>query len=90
MICDKETMLHYLRRAACDVNFIKADGSERKMLCTLQPHILAEVFDDPSIPKSENDDGLSDLVTVWDLEKQDWRAFYASSVLNFSPRIAID
>lgn len=59
------------------VKFVKADGTERTMRCTLVPSLL------PSIPSEES---VSDAVehdravVVWDLELEDWRSFVPSRV----------
>lgn len=57
-----------------NVKFIKHNGDERIMRCTLQKDYL---------PESNN--GITqhdDLIVVWDLDKKDWRSFNVSSVLD--------
>jgi hypothetical protein len=48
------------------VTFTKKDGSERVMRCTLQEGVIPSVYG-KSAPGPEH------LITVFDLDKQDWR-----------------
>lgn len=65
-----------LRKDVCVVTFTKKDGTVREMLCTLMPAFL------PDDPANVRQNGQIDtVVTVWDLEKSDWRAFRVDSVL---------
>lgn len=75
----KETIKEKLRQGSVTVEFTKADGTVRKMICTLQEHVIP-----PAEPKKtervkkENDDVLA----VWDLEAQGWRSFRFDSILS--------
>jgi hypothetical protein len=64
------------------VEFVKADGEVRNMLCTLEPHALP-----PRPPVTEstrtrkaNDEALS----VWCVDKQAWRSFRFDSIKSVS------
>ena len=69
-----------LRSGNCTVVFTKSDGTERKMLCTLQESTIpaAEPKKTDRI-KKENDNALA----VWDLEANGWRSFRFDSVTQF-------
>lgn len=58
------------------VVFIKNDGSERTMQCTLQEGV--------ALPHDKKTDRVkeanADVVAVWDLEKKAWRSFKLSSI----------
>lgn len=58
------------------VKFTKKNGEIREMLCTLQEDYLPEV--------SGNSSGYEGITTVYDLEKQGWRAFRDNSVIDYS------
>jgi hypothetical protein len=76
MLLNREEMLNELRQGVILVNFTKADGSKRDMRCTLNPTILEkemETYTPAYEQRSANDSDLS--VSVWDMDKSDWRAF---------------
>lgn len=68
-----------LKENILEVVFEKADGSERKMFCTLIPEFLPskgeEILTQPRTPNEE-------VLTVWDLEHNDWRSFKLSKVIS--------
>lgn len=79
MTFDKDTIKAKLKAGNVTVEFTKADGTQRKMVCTLQESAIP-----PAEPKKtdrvkkENDDVLA----VWDLEAQGWRSFKYSSLIS--------
>lgn len=54
------------------VTFTKKDGSKREMVCTTMENYIP--------PVSGNSVVSDNLVTVWDLEIQEWRSFKFDSV----------
>ena len=68
-----------LHEGVVNVRFIKKDGTERSMRCTLQSQYLPEQTTAGS-ERKENPDTLA----VWDLEKEAWRSFRFDSVIGFS------
>lgn len=57
------------------IEFTKKDGTTRKMKCTLkEEHLPAR--DKESAERAENINSVS----VWDIEKKDWRAFRYDSI----------
>lgn len=70
-----------LHNGELNVVFIKTDGSERSMRCTLKPDLLPKkVSDVLPEPKAPN----PDVLKVWDLEKDAWRSFRLDSIIGFS------
>ena len=73
-----------LRKNICEVTFIKANGDERTMICTLIPDFLPfdEYTQTKPVPEIKND-----LVNVWDIEASAWRSFKPSKItdIKFSP-----
>ena len=80
----KEELLEKLQTQEVSVTFTKADGSERTMLCTKMITKIPEA----QHPKTEKPAKLdengnvieTDLITVYDLEKEGWRSFNFSKV----------
>lgn len=68
-------MRDLLRKGVCQVVFAKADGSTRKMLCTLNSDYIGVESAGTSVPDPE------DTVTVWDVEAEGWRRFKPSRLL---------
>lgn len=65
-----------------DVKFIKKDGSERSMRCTLKPDLLPAQTDiEETVQKKAPN---PDVLKVWDLEKDAWRSFRFDSIIGFS------
>ena len=73
--------LNDLQNNICHVTFIKKDGSFRYMKCTLKEDFLP--------PQKEIENEIqkkkinSDVVAVFDIDKQEWRSFRKDSVEAF-------
>ena len=74
----KHRLRKLLQSTVVEVNFTKIDGTERKMLCTL---------DITRIPEEATPAGTGlpnlDVLPVWDIEKEGWRSFRLDSVHDF-------
>jgi hypothetical protein len=86
---NKESMTRMLRESntGCEVKFRKVDGTERLMVCTLNPDLMPPPKDEEKTEKPKKKSGLSeseDHMVVWDLEKGAWRSFRCDSILLFS------
>lgn len=70
-------IVHLLKEHDCEVTFTKKDGSERVMPCTLRQDAMpvreANTVRETKIHKP-------DTITVWCLDKSEWRAFKTSNV----------
>lgn len=76
----------YLKQALLDgvveVLFVKKDGTERRMVCTLKPGLLPAQTDlEEAVQKKTPN---PDVLAVWDLENQGWRSFRYDSVIGFT------
>ncbi len=69
-----------LRNERVNVCFIKADGTERWMHCTLHPE-LVPVAEKTDAPQRKVSDAAQ---SVWDLEAQAWRSFRWDRIRQFS------
>ena len=71
-----------LQTGIANVTFLKKDGSERKLLCTLLPSELPAQTDlEEAVQKKTPN---PEVLAVWDLENEGWRSFRYDSVLGFS------
>ncbi len=75
---DKNTLKEQLANHIAYIVFIKADGTNREMTCTLMPSMLPEVkLDEAHLPRKQNDEVLA----VWDLDNKGWRSFRLDSII---------
>lgn len=65
-----------------EVIFTKADGSERKMKCTLHASFLPAIPLE-TLPKKKRTLNANSI-SVWDIEKNDWRSFKLESVTQYT------
>lgn len=72
-------IVHLLREHDCQVTFIKKDGTERVMPCTLRSEVLPE-----SKNVMETRQHKSETITVWCLDRGEWRAFKTANVRKIS------
>jgi hypothetical protein len=68
-----------LRENVVNVVFVKNDGTERVMNCTLKPDLLPERTEFTSTRKSN-----PDVMSVWDLDNAGWRSFRLDSIITFT------
>ena len=78
-------MLEFLRNGVCEVSFIKKNGEQRDMSCTLKEDLITKEI----IPKSDSDNsnGVDQTIVairVVDTNKNEWRSFLVDNVLKFS------
>jgi hypothetical protein len=75
-----DEMKDLLQNNVSNVTFTKKNGEQRVMKCTLMPEHL---------PPLEVKEGTSEkevnteVLAVWDIEKDAWRSFRIDSVTNF-------
>jgi len=83
----RDILQSILRNQPCEITFRKVDGSIRTMPCTLQPNVLPPMpvhesntdnsIDFPKV-KKQNPDNLS----VWCLDKKEWRSFKIENIIS--------
>ena len=70
-----------LLKGAVEVLFVKKDGTERRMTCTLKPDLLPQQTDlEEQVQKKTPN---PDVLAVWDLEANGWRSFRYDSIIGF-------
>lgn len=72
-----ETLKNLLKTNVMVVTFNKVNGEKRIMNCTLREDVLPEVTSDSTRKKSDN------VLSVWDVDRSDWRSFRYDSVTSF-------
>jgi hypothetical protein len=93
----KHWLKNLLHNEIVELVFIKSDGTQRVMKCTLDALILTSgvmLLEEKRVSKSETT-GQSELkksrpkprenkenITVWDVEAEDWRSFKVRSLTN--------
>lgn len=71
-----------LQKTTLNVVFIKKDGTERTMVCTLKADLLPAQTDlEESVQKKTPN---PDVLAVWDIENAGWRSFRYDSIIGFS------
>lgn len=66
----REDLKKLLIEGVMEINFLKIDGSMRKMKCTLKSSLIPKNL----IPKSRISPYKNlDILVVFDIEKKDWR-----------------
>ena len=83
---NRDYCVNLLRNNICVVTFTKRDGTERVMRCTLMANYLPSQSTDSSdgfgkITEVKTSRKSSvDSVSLWDMDKNAWRAFTVNSV----------
>ena len=73
-----------LQESVCSVTFVKADGTERVMECTLMTHHLPAREDNGTKTKTKR---TPMNIVAWDLEKGDWRSFNIKNLIRWKRKI---
>lgn len=78
----KKAMIDDLSRNVCVVVFRKRDGSLRPMTCTRDFTVISEFDDDYDYDYNEDVSCRTspDVVSVFDLDKEEWRSFRFDSI----------
>lgn len=72
----KESIATLLRSVDATVTFIKKDGTERAMKCTLREGVAIPYEKKTERTREPNDD----ILPVWDLEAGGWRSITLSTI----------
>jgi len=74
-----ENLVTALKNGVVTLKFRKVNGDIRIMKCTMSPSLIPNFKESVSGRKTP-----LNSVSVWDLEKKDWRAFRTDSVIGYS------
>jgi hypothetical protein len=79
---DRNILLEALKNHECTVTFTKVNGETRVMPCTLKEDIIpippADVASKSVVKRHEN----QNVVSVWCLDKKEWRSFRIDNVVD--------
>ncbi len=75
----KDDIVSILKAFTVELTFYKVDGSLRKMFCTLNESYIPGSFSKESKRKDN-----PDIITVFDLYKEDWRSFKVDNLLSMN------
>ena len=79
---DRNILLNALKNHECTVTFTKVNGETRVMPCTLKEGVVptppADVASKSTVKRHEN----QNVVSVWCLDKKEWRSFRVDNVLD--------
>lgn len=90
MINTNKTKLNYTREElkglllenTMTILFKKVNGTNRKLVCTLQPSFLPKKLDSSMLVVNQTNDRINDnVLSVWDVENEGWRSFRIDSVI---------
>ena len=71
-----------LQTGIANVTFLKKDGTQRNLLCTLLPSELPAQTDlEEAVQKKTPN---PDVLAVWDIENRGWRSFRYDSIIGFT------
>ena len=76
----KTNLQNMLHKGIVDIKFTKKDGTERVMKCTLLEDIVKPYEKKTDKQKVAN----TDILSVWDVEKNDWRSFRYDSIIDIN------
>ena len=71
----RDTLVKNLQSRAMRITFTKVNGEERIMDCTLQEHMIPAT-------DANNRKQNEDVLTVFDINKGEWRSFRLDSIIN--------
>lgn len=80
----REEMMTELTQRTCRVIFKKTNGEERDMMCTLQEGVVPPATKEDPLTQKKVRSVNEEVIPVWDVNKQAWRAFRVDSVISFS------
>ncbi len=73
---NREYIVQKLQEGILEVTFTKVNGEERVLTCSLMQNLLPVPNEIDNIRE-----GNPSIISVWDLEKDAWRAFRLDSVI---------
>ena len=76
----REFLIGALSTSKVIVHFTKKDGTERRMVCTLDPNLIPVTEKKTDRTKEPN----PEVIPVYDLEADGWRSFRIDSIVSIS------
>lgn len=76
----QDEIINQLKMQTVNIEFMKKDGTRRKMTCTLMPEMLPAQVDLEELINTRK--GNPDILAVFDTDKDEWRSFRWDSLLS--------
>lgn len=76
----QDEIITQLKMQTMNIEFMKKDGTRRKMTCTLMPEMLPAQVDLEELINTRK--GNPDILAVFDTDKDEWRSFRWDSLLS--------
>lgn len=80
MTYERDAIIRDLRQNVIEVTFIKVNGEQRIMRCTLDPQYLPPNYDPQHLDEQHKKKENLNTIAAWDLNAQGWRSFRVDSV----------
>ena len=80
MTYERDAIIRDLRQNVIEVTFIKVNGEQRIMRCTLDPQYLPPNYDPQHLDEQHKKKENLNTIAAWDLNAQGWRSFRVESV----------
>ena len=80
MTYERDAIIRDLRQNVIEVTFIKVNGEQRIMRCTLDPQYLPPNYDPQHLDEQHKKKENLNTIAVWDLNAQGWRSFRVDSI----------
>jgi len=81
----KQLLKKWLSSCCGTVTFLKKDGTERVMRCTLKPELLPTKIVDESKATTQKRPENNNVLPVWDLDQNAFRSFQINSLISWEP-----
>jgi hypothetical protein len=82
---DIGTIHDMLKNTQCEITFLKVNGEERQLLCTLREEYIKQFETPKDTPKATTETVTrkksDDVISVFDIENNGWRSFRKDSVI---------
>ena len=77
---ERQKLIQDLKQSVCEVTFVKVNGDERVMRCTLDATHIPRPVDFNYIDEQHSRKENENVVAVWDINAGGWRSFRVASV----------
>tara|TARA_R110000868_G_scaffold264221_1_gene522811 strand:+ start:243 stop:503 length:261 start_codon:yes stop_codon:yes gene_type:complete len=78
----RNELVSILKESVANVKFLKVDGTERIMSCTLKQDIVPQEIEKDTLSEKKIRSVNEEVLPVWDTEKNGWRSFRVDAVLD--------
>lgn len=77
---ERDVILKDLRKRVMEIHFVKVNGENRVMQCSLMPELLPETYVNEATEEQKFHKENPNVIAAWDVQKGGWRSFRVDSV----------